>query len=110
MHTNGGRFDVVVLDPPKFVPQQEERARGSRKYVDLNTLGMTLVKPAGLLLTCSCSGMVSPDDFLTMIKAAATRACRRLQVVDITGAAPDHPVMSNCPESAYLKAIWARAL
>lgn len=110
MQTNGRSFDAVVLDPPKFVAGREDFAEGSRKYHDLNTLGMSVVRPGGLLVTCSCSGMVSREDFLGMVKAAAGRARRPLQIVDITGAGPDHPVMANCPESAYLKVIWARVL
>ncbi len=108
MQTNARSYDVVVLDPPKFVGNRDEYHEGSRKYVDLNTLGMSVVRPGGLLLTCSCSGLVSREDFLGMVKAAAGRLQRSLQIVDQTGAAPDHPVMANCPESAYLKAVWAR--
>ena len=55
-------------------------------------------------------GMVSPGDFSGIVKTAAGRVRRPLQIVDVTGAAPDHPVMANCPESEYLKAIWARVL
>lgn len=110
MQTNGRLYDVVVLDPPKFVAGRDDFHEGARKYVDLNTLGMAVLKPGGLLLTCSCSGSVSRDDFLGMVKAAANRVRRPLQIVDITGAAPDHPVMANAPESAYLKAVWARLL
>lgn len=108
MQTNGRQFDVVVLDPPKFIANPDDRGEGSRKYVDLNTLGLSVVKPGGLILTCSCSGSVSRDDFLGMVNASVGRVRRQLQIVDYTGAAPDHPVMSNCPESAYLKAVWAR--
>lgn len=110
MQTNRRLYDVVVLDPPKFVAGRDDFHEGARKYVDLNTLGMTVLKPGGLLLTCSCSGSVSRDDFMGMVKAAANRVRRPLQIVDITGAAPDHPVMANAPESAYLKAVWARLL
>jgi 23S rRNA (cytosine1962-C5)-methyltransferase len=110
MQTGGQRYDVVVLDPPKFVASRDEFAEGSRKYGDLNTLGMTVLKPGGLLVTCSCSGSVSRQPFLDIVKASAHRAGRQLQIVDQTGAGPDHPVMANCPESEYLKAVWARVL
>lgn len=110
MQTNGRSYDVVVLDPPKFVATRDEFHEGARKYVDLNTLGMTVLRPGGLLLTCSCSGSVSHDDFFGMVRAAANRLRRSLQIVDVTGAAPDHPVMANAPESGYLKAVWARVL
>jgi 23S rRNA (cytosine1962-C5)-methyltransferase len=110
MQTNGRLFDVVVLDPPKFVPTRDDYREGSQKYMDLNALGMTVLKPGGLLLTCSCSGLVSRDDFLGMVRSAAARLRRPLQVVDLTAAGPDHPVMAHCPESAYLKALWLRVL
>ncbi len=108
MQTSGHKYDVVVLDPPKFVSNRDEFAEGTRKYADLNTLGITVLKPGGLLLTCSCSGSVSRQPFLDIVKAAANRAGRQLQIVDQTGAGPDHPIMANCPESEYLKAVWAR--
>lgn len=110
MQTSGHRYDIVVLDPPKFVNNRDEFAEGSRKYGDLNTLAMTILKPGGLLLTCSCSGSVSRQPFLDIVKASAARASRQLQIIDQTGAGPDHPVMANCPESEYLKALWARVL
>lgn len=110
MQTNARTFDVVVLDPPKFVPTRDDYTEGSRKYADLNALGLSVLKPGGLLLTCSCSGLVGREDFQAMVKSAATRVARQLQIVDVTGAGPDHPVMANCPESAYLKAVWARAM
>lgn len=110
MQTNGRRFDVVVLDPPKFVTGREEQREGRIKYDDLNALGMSVVGPSGLLLTCSCSGLVSREDFRRLVIAAARRVGRRMQIVDESGAGPDHPVMANCPESAYLKALWCRLM
>jgi len=108
MQTNGRTFDVVVLDPPKFIAGREDEVEGSRKYLDLNTLGMSVVRPGGLLVTCSCSGMVSREEFLRVVHAAANRLRRSLQIVDQSGAAADHPVMANCPESEYLKVVWGR--
>lgn len=108
MQQNRRKFDVVVLDPPKFVPTRNDYEEGGRKYVDLNTLAMTVLKPGGLLLTCSCSGLVSWEDFAGMVKAATNRLRTRMQIVDESGAGMDHPVAANCPESGYLKAIWAR--
>lgn len=110
MQTSGQRYGIVVLDPPKFVSSRDEFAEGARKYADLNTLGMTVLEPGGLLLTCSCSGSVSRQPFLDIVKSAAARAGRSLQIIDQTGAGADHPVMANCPESEYLKAVWARVL
>lgn len=110
MQKNGAQWDAVVLDPPKFVLTRESAggAEGLRKYEDLNQLAISLVAPGGLLVTCSCSGLVSLETFEERVIKAAHRLNRRLQFFDRTGAAPDHPVMSNCLESRYLKALWAR--
>jgi 23S rRNA (cytosine1962-C5)-methyltransferase len=105
----GGRtFDVVVLDPPKLIATPEDRDEGRMKYFDLNRLAMLAVKPGGLLVTCSCSGLFSPEDFVAVLRGAARGARRRVQMLRLTGAGPDHPVMTDCPESAYLKCVWAK--
>lgn len=108
MLVNQRRFDVVVLDPPKLATYRAEYDDALRKYEDFNTLALQVVRPGGYLLTCSCSGLVGPGAFLDAVQRAAHRAQRRLQLLDRSGAAPDHPVMMNCPESAYLKALWLR--
>lgn len=108
MQAHQRTFDVVVLDPPKFVLTRDDWHEGMRKYGDLNTLAMTVVAPGGLLVTCSCSGLVQRDAFENVVRSSAHRTRRPLQFVDYTAAAPDHPVMANCAESSYLKAIWAR--
>lgn len=110
MQKNGERWDVVVLDPPKLVFDREDTDGGRRKYEDLNILGISLVKPGGLFVTCSCSGMLSEEDFERVVIKAAHRQARKLQFLDQTGPALDHPVMSNCPESRYLKVFWARVV
>lgn len=105
----GRKWDVVVLDPPKLVfSREEEDDGGRRKYEDLNRLAMTLVAPGGIIVTCSCSGLLSSDEFETIVIKAAHRERKRLQFFDRTVAGPDHPVMSNCLESSYLKLLWAR--
>lgn len=112
MLANQRQFDVVVLDPPKLALSRdpEEFDEALRKYHDLNALGIGVVRPGGLLLTCSCSGLVSQSTFLEIVQRASRRSGRNLQLLDFTGAAPDHPVMLTCPESAYLKAAWLRVL
>lgn len=110
MIQNRRQYDVVVLDPPKFVLYREEMETGLQKYHDLNHLGIQLVRPGGLLLTCTCSGRVPLPTFLDAVHRAGQRAGRQLQLVDRTGAGGDHPVMLNCPESLYLKAVWLRVL
>ncbi len=110
MLANGRQFDVVVLDPPKLATYREEHDDALRKYHDLNHLAVQLVRSGGVLLTCSCSGLVNRPRFNEVVFRAARQAGRRLQVFDETGAAADHPVMMQCPESAYLKAMWARVV
>ncbi|MGA4645587.1 class I SAM-dependent rRNA methyltransferase [Limisphaera sp. 4302-co] len=108
MQRNGRRWDVVVLDPPKFVSNRGEMQEGLRRYEDLNRLAVSLVKPGGWLVTCSCSGLVTEETFEKTVVRAVHKENRRLQIVDRTGAGPDHPVLSNCPEGRYLKVLWGR--
>jgi 23S rRNA (cytosine1962-C5)-methyltransferase len=112
MQTNGESWDAVMLDPPKFVLTREPAgaAEGRRKYEDLNQLAISLVKPGGIFVTCSCSGLVSLEQFEGSVIKAAHRLGRRLQFFAATGPGPDHPVYSNCLESRYLKALWARVV
>ena len=108
MVANRRRFGVVVLDPPKLILDRDEVSSGKRKYFDLNVLAMGLIEPGGLLLTCSCSGLLSAPDFQALLRAAARKAERSVQLLAITGAAADHPVALDAPEGAYLKAAWLR--
>lgn len=108
MGANGRSFGTVVLDPPKLIPGRLDIAAGKRKYFDLNVLAMNIVEPGGLLLTCSCSGLLSPEEFLILLRAAARKAGRAAQVLAVTGASSDHPVGLDALEGAYLKAVWLR--
>lgn len=111
MRKNTERWDVVVLDPPKLVFHREPvegEEDGIVKYEDLNSLGIVVTAPGGLLVTCSCSGQLSAEDFERAVIKAAHRVGRKLQFLDRTGPGSDHPEMSNCPESRYLKVLWAR--
>lgn len=112
MQQNGESWDVVVLDPPKLVMTRDPAgaAEGRRKYEDLNQLAVSLVKPGGLFVTCSCSGLVSLENFEQLVVRAAHRQQRRLQFLDVTGAGPDHPVYSNSLDGRYLKVLWARVV
>jgi 23S rRNA (cytosine1962-C5)-methyltransferase len=107
---NSRTFDAVVLDPPKLAISREDVDDAMRKYYDLNSLAMQVVRPGGILLTCSCSGLVSPQMFTQTVHRASRYARRTLQVFDQSGAAADHPILLDCPESAYLKALWLRVL
>jgi 23S rRNA (cytosine1962-C5)-methyltransferase len=118
------QYDVIVLDPPKLIRSRAEIEEGTRKHFDLNRLAMQLVRPGGLLLSCSCAGLLSWEEFLQLIYAAARQAGgpagppdaegrvrhkpRSMQILAKTGAAPDHPIDANCLETEYLKAVWMR--
>ncbi|MEW6747057.1 MAG: class I SAM-dependent rRNA methyltransferase [Planctomycetota bacterium] len=103
--TRSVRWDVIVLDPPKLVSHKAERARGEAKYRDLNAGAISLLKNNGLLLTCSCSGLVSEQDFLALLQRSAARLQRDLQILSVAGPAPDHPFVTEFPEGRYLKAV-----
>ena len=110
MQQNARKWDVVLCDPPKLIFGREDAYEGIRKYEDLNTLAVSLVEPGGLFVTCSCSGQLSAEDFERAVIKGAHRLSRKLQIIDRTGAGGDHPVLSSCPESRYLKLIWARVV
>jgi 23S rRNA (cytosine1962-C5)-methyltransferase len=105
---NGERFDTVVLDPAKLTRDREDVESALRKYCDMNRLALQVVKPGGVLLTCSCTGLVSEADFLESVRRAAWQAGRTLQVFKISGAAPDHPFLLHVHEGRYLKAVFCR--
>lgn len=105
---DGRQFDVVVLDPPKFCPTRADVEDGIRKYRDLNRLALQVVRVGGILLSCSCSGLLPADEFRKIVLQAGRPAGCTLQFLEQTGPGPDHPVMPDCPESSYLKAIWVR--
>jgi len=105
---NGELFDVVVLDPAKMTRDRESLDFALRKYGDMNKLAMMAVAPGGVLLTCSCTGLVSESDFLETIRRAAWQAGRTLQVFEVSGAGADHPFLLHVPEGRYLKAAFCR--
>lgn len=108
MYNSGTQTDVVILDPAKLAGCTGEIKRAMRTYGDVNRLGMQVVRPGGILLTCSCSGLISEKDFLSILTRSAAEAGVILQIFKITGAAPDHPFSSIFPEGRYLKAVFAR--
>ncbi|MBN8728537.1 MAG: class I SAM-dependent rRNA methyltransferase [Xanthomonadales bacterium] len=103
-----GEYDVVVLDPAKMTRDREQVIPALKKYLDMNKLALGAVKPGGLLATFSCTGLVSEEQFLDMLRRAAFYAGRSVQVLKVAGAGPDHPWLANVPESRYLKAAFCR--
>lgn len=112
MQNHGRQFDVVVLDPPKLIRTRTEIEEGTRKHFALNRLAMQLVRPGGVLLSCSCAGLLQETEFISLIVAAARRANddagpgREVRILGKSGAAADHPVIGSCLETEYLKAVW----
>lgn len=104
----GEQFDVVILDPPKFVHSRRDLEKASRGYKDLNWLALRLLAPGGVLATFSCSGLVDASLFQKMVFAAAVDAGREVQILHQLSQGPDHPVLLTFPESAYLKGLLCR--
>ena len=100
------RFDTVVLDPPKLTRTRAALPQALRAYHSLNRLAVSVLKPGGLLVTCSCSGLVTRDDFEQMLADVAIQSGRDLRIIEVRGAAPDHPVSAFCPENEYLKCYF----
>lgn len=102
------KFDLIVLDPPKFAPTAAFAEKASRAYKDINLLGFKLLRPGGLLFTYSCSGGISDDLFQKIIAGAALDAGVDARIVKKLYAAADHPVLLSFPEGAYLKGLLVR--
>jgi len=105
----GERFDTVVLDPPAFARDRRSLGRALAGYKEINLRAMHLLAPGGILFTASCSHHVHRGDFFGMLADAAADSGRRLQLLEIRGAAADHPEIVTIPETGYLKAALLRA-
>lgn len=106
----GKKFDIVILDPPKYAPSRSALDRAARAYKDLNRLGLLLLEPGGLLATFSCSGAVDIDTFKQIIAWAALDAGKEVQVIKQFSQPEDHPVRLSFPEGEYLKGLLVRVL
>jgi len=106
----GQRFGGMVLDPPKFARSRGALDEALRAYHWLNRLGVTLLEPGGILVTCSCSGHVTREDFLHTLMGVAQQTGREIQVLEQRGASPDHPISTACLESEYLKCFICRVV
>ncbi|KVE40149.1 class I SAM-dependent rRNA methyltransferase [Burkholderia sp. BDU5] len=102
---DGERFDLIVLDPPKFAPTRDSVDRAARAYKDINLSGFKLLRPGGLLFTYSCSGAIDMDLFQKIVAGAAADAKVDARILKRLGAGVDHPLLTAFPEGEYLKGL-----
>ena len=105
----GERFDVIVLDPPAFIKRKKDIPQGQAAYRKLNQLALELLTEGGLLVSCSCSYHLAPEELLAAIQAAARHSGHFVQILERAGQSPDHPLHPAIPETRYLKAFFCRA-
>ena len=106
----GKRYDTIVLDPPSFAKRKSALDSALRGYKEINLRALQLLNPGGHLITASCSHHVTAKAFEEVLRSAAADCARRVQVIEKRGAARDHPVLVNLPETEYLKCFILRAL
>jgi 23S rRNA (cytosine1962-C5)-methyltransferase len=104
----GEQFDTVVLDPPKLARHRAGVDKALKGYFSLNELAVSVLRPDGLLVTCSCSGHVSREQFEDMLGSVAQRTDRTIQILESRSQSPDHPTSVHCPETRYLKCYICR--
>src|SRR6185437_7069350 len=102
---SGVMYDTIVLDPPAFAKSKRAVEGALRGYKELNLRALKMLRPGGILITCSCSHHVSSGEFEGAVAAAAGDARCRIRLLERRGAAPDHPVVLNIPETEYLKCL-----
>jgi len=101
----GNKYDCIVLDPPPFAKSRQNLATALRGYKELNLRALKMLRPGGLLVTCSCSYHVSAPDFMEIVASAALDSHRIVRVLENRGQAKDHPIVLGIPESAYLRCL-----
>ncbi|MBB6243416.1 class I SAM-dependent rRNA methyltransferase [Rhodanobacter sp. MP1X3] len=106
----GEQYDAVILDPAKLTRDRSKVFDALKKYFAMNRMAMDAIAPGGILLTCSCTGLVSEADFLEMLRRVALNAGREIQVLEVRGAGADHPFRTNVPEGRYLKAVICKVM
>jgi len=104
------RFDVVVVDPPAFIKRRRDIPKGQAAYRKLNQLAMQLLPRDGILVSCSCSHHLAQDELIGAIQQAARHLGRFVQIIEVGGHAPDHPIHPAIPETRYLKALVCRVV
>jgi 23S rRNA (cytosine1962-C5)-methyltransferase len=106
--SNNWKFDTVILDPPKFAHSKRQIEKATRGYKDINMLGMKLLKPGGVLISFSCSGVIGSELFQKVLFGASVDAGRTVQIIERLSQGADHPVLLTHPESEYLKGLICR--
>ena len=104
------RFDVVILDPPAFIKRRKDRDQGLLAYRRLSQAALQVLSSDGMLISCSCSFHLGRDDLMQLMQQSARHTDRSMQILEQGGQAPDHPIHPAIPETAYLKANYARVL
>ena len=99
------RYDTIVLDPPAFAKTKRDLDKALRGYKELNLRAMKMLRPGGILVTCSCSFHVGAADFLGVVADAARDAHKDLRLIESRGASKDHPILLNVPETSYLQCL-----
>ncbi len=105
--TAGHQYDAIVLDPPAFARSKRAVPTALRGYKELNLRALRMLRPGGVLITCSCSYHVSEPDFVEMLASAANDVHRMVRILEKRGQAKDHPIMLGVPETGYLKCVIA---
>jgi 23S rRNA (cytosine1962-C5)-methyltransferase len=108
LHASRDQYGAVILDPPKFARKRHHVDEALRAYHRINRLAVEILEPGGILVTCSCSGGVTREDFLYMLSGVAQKTHRDIQILEQRGASPDHPVSATCLETEYLKCFICR--
>jgi 23S rRNA (cytosine1962-C5)-methyltransferase len=101
----GNKYDSIVLDPPAFAKSRRDLPTALRGYKELNLRALKMLRPGGVLITCSCSYHVSASDLLDVISSAAQDSHRVVRILENRGQSKDHPTVAGIPETAYLKCL-----
>jgi len=107
---DGEEFDVVIVDPPAFIPRRKDQKVGERAYQKLNQLAMRLLTRDGLLVSASCSMHLSRPALVTALRLSGQTLEKRLQIIEQGAQGADHPIVPAIPETEYLKAMFVRVL
>ena len=105
LDTQDFRTDMIILDPPAFTKKRANREGAIRGYNEINRMALKLLRPGGVLVTCSCSHHLTVDEFSDIVYGASMDAHRELKLIELRGQPADHPVLLDAPESSYLKCM-----